>query len=104
MDKNRLQTLVLAVALTMLPASAYAAKVEENPTAGEMATDLIIARPVGLAVFALGSAAFVATLPFSLLGGNMSESGKTLVVNPAQEVFVRCLGCRRSGRKEQITD
>jgi hypothetical protein len=44
---------------------------------------------------------YVATLPFSLLGGNAGEAGKVLVVGPAEATFVRCLGCTKSGYKTE---
>jgi len=45
---------------------------------------------------------YVASLPIALLGGNAKEVGRTLVIEPASETFVRCLGCTRLGRKEKI--
>ncbi len=69
-----------------------------------MVGDLLVARPLGIAIFAVGSATFVATLPFSMLGGNTGEVGKTLVIDPAREAFVRCLGCTRPGRKEKLSN
>jgi len=63
-----------------------------------MTADILVARPIGVAVTAVGAAAFVVSLPFSLLGGNVKEAGENLVVNPGKATFVRCLGCRTSGR------
>lgn len=85
---------VLALAISV-PAVAERAN---EPTALAMTGDLIIARPVGAAITAVGAAVFVLTLPFSALGGNVKESAQTLVVKPAQEAFVRCLGCKTAGR------
>jgi len=45
----------------------------------------------------VGTVTFVATLPFSFLGGNMFEASNVLVVQPAREVLFRCLGCTKSG-------
>jgi hypothetical protein len=102
MDKKTIQSLVLAGAMMLSPLTAVADKVEEKPSGYTMMADLVIARPIGIAMFALGSVTYVATLPFSLLGGNAKDAGKALVVEPAREVFVRCLGCVRLGRKEKI--
>lgn len=104
MQKLRLPSVLLVAVLLLAPCLAQAEKVEEKPSAFAMAGDLLIARPLGLGMFALGSVTFVATLPFSLLGGNVGDAGKMLVVEPAEEVFVRCLGCTRPGRKEKIRD
>ena len=81
----------------LLTAPAYAAD-EDEPTAMAMAGDLLIARPGGLVLTALGAAAFVVSLPFSAAGGNVSKAAEHLVVGPAKATFVRCLGCTTSGR------
>ena len=86
--------LVLGATLS-LPAHAAP---EDAPSALAMTGDLLIARPVGIAVLAVGTAAFVASLPFSLLGGNTGQAADALVVGPAREAFWRCLGCRSDGR------
>ncbi|MEE4299747.1 MAG: hypothetical protein V2J24_09920 [Pseudomonadales bacterium] len=83
-----------------MPAQAQNAVIrDELPGAGAMAADLLVARPIGLAATVLGTGIFVLGLPFSLAGGNVSESGEELVVGPARATFVRCLGCRNSGRR-----
>ena len=58
----------------------------------KMATDLIFIRPLGLIGTAAGSVIYVASLPFTLLGGNAGEAGKKLVVEPAAYTFDRPLG------------
>ncbi len=100
---NLVATLMLSVAL-VLPSFAFAASVEEKPSGFAMAGDLLIARPLGLAFLAVGSVVYVAALPIALLGGNAKEVGRTLVIEPALETFVRCLGCTRLGRKEKIAE
>lgn len=94
-------TLGLATAL-LVPQMAYSQAVEEDPSALAMAGDLIIARPLLLGITVIGSAVYVVGLPFSLLGGNAVEAGKTLVVGPAEATFVRCLGCSRPGYKKKV--
>lgn len=68
---------------------------EQDPSAGEMTVDLLVARPVGTAMFAVSTAAFLVSLPFTMLGGNVESAGEKLVVEPAKETFGRCLGCTR---------
>lgn len=80
-----------------LAGPAYAAE-EDEPTALAMTGDLIIARPVGIVITAVGAATFLVSLPFSALGGNVEQAADTLVMGPVRETFVRCLGCRRAGR------
>lgn len=98
--------LVLSLALTLsIPRLALAGSegvVVEHPTALAMAGDAIIARPLLLVATGLGTVMFIATLPFSLLGGNSSEAANTLVVQPGKATFVRCLGCKRSGYKKTV--
>ncbi|MEZ5558496.1 MAG: hypothetical protein R3E86_08155 [Pseudomonadales bacterium] len=94
------RTLML-VALTGMLASPAMAAPEDEPSALAMAGDLVIARPVGLVLTTLGAAAFVVSLPFSALGGNVEQAGQTLVVGPAKATFQRCLGCRTTGRYQK---
>lgn len=96
---------VLSLALLLLaPQMSYSETINEEPTALAMVGDLVLVRPLLLAVTAVGTAVFVVSLPFSLAGGNSAEAGKTLVVGPAEATFLRCLGCTRSGYKKEIRD
>ena len=99
--QKRLLTWMLTGCLMFGAAPSFAGP-EDEPTPGAMAADLIIARPVGVVLTALGAAAFVASLPFSALGGNIGKAGKVLVVDPARAAFVRCLGCKTSGRDKSL--
>ncbi len=65
----------------------------ERPSAGAMAIDLLVARPALLVATVAGTAVFLVGLPFSAMGGNIQESGDTLVRGPAEAAFRRCLGC-----------
>ncbi|HET8710880.1 MAG TPA: hypothetical protein VFM32_05875 [Spongiibacteraceae bacterium] len=93
----------LSVAL-VVPQIAVAQQVQEDPSALAMAGDAIIARPLGLVFTVVGTAIYVVTLPFSLLGGNAKQAGKELVVGPAEATFVRCLGCTMSGYKHSVEE
>ena len=74
----------------------------DEPTGEEMIVDAVVARPIGLAATVLGTAAFIVTLPFSALGGNVDKAADKLVIDPARETFVRCLGCRQSGHPDRF--
>lgn len=102
------RTTALALALTTglmaLPAQGAQQVVQSNtsgdptytadaPPAYSMIGDLIIARPFLIAGTVIGTAAFVVSLPFTALGGNVKEAGEALVLAPGREAFVRCLGC-----------
>ena len=86
----------IAVMLSLCLALPTIAEQDETPSALAMVGDLAVARPVGAAITVVGIATFVATLPFSVLGGNVTKAGEVLVVGPARETFVRCLGCKRA--------
>lgn len=89
----------LAACLLAFSSIGHANTIEETPSALAMTGDAIFVRPVLLATTIIGSAVYLVSLPFSLLGGNAGEAGEVLVVGPAEATFVRCLGCTRSGRK-----
>lgn len=91
-------SVVLAGSLLLGPVNPAFAGPEDDPSASEMAADLLIARPAGAVVTTLGAAFFVLSLPFSAAGGNLEQAAQTMVVKPARETFVRCLGCRNTGR------
>jgi len=70
---------------------------DESPNAAKMAGDLVVARPVGLVMTVAGTAAFIVSLPFTLLAGSTGEAADTLMIGPAKTTFVRCLGCTNTG-------
>jgi hypothetical protein len=69
-----------------------------------MTGDLLVGRPLLLGATIVGTAVYLVTLPFSLAGGNATEAGKTLVLGPAKSTFIRCLGCTRSGYKQEVVN
>ncbi len=92
---NTLLALVLTVSNAVFVPSAAAADMYRNggePSGEAMLADGFLVRPVMLVGTALGIVTFVATLPFSLLGGNVDKAGKAMVVEPAKYTFVRPLG------------
>ena len=101
--KTQIKGCLLLFLFSVFAVGVQGAQVEEDPGAFTMVGDLLVARPIGLALLAMGSLTYLVTLPFSVAGGNADEAAKVLVIGPAREVFVRCLGCRRPGRKEKIT-
>lgn len=102
---------VLALTSGLLALSAQAEVVQQNasgdplysieaPKGYAMVGDLVIARPLLIGATAIGAAAFIVSLPFTALGGNVGEAAQSLVVEPGKEAFVRCLGCTSSGYKQ----
>ncbi|WP_417568270.1 hypothetical protein [Marinobacter sp.] len=106
MTRKISRTLVATVAACLLAFSSvgHARAVDEQPSALAMTGDAIFARPVLLATTIVGSAVYLVSLPFSLLGGNADEAGEVLVMGPARATFVRCLGCTRTGRKPETVE
>jgi hypothetical protein len=70
---------------------------EDRPSDYAMIGDILVARPIGLVFTAVGAVAFVVSLPFTAASGGIPEAADTLVVGPAKETFVRCLGCKTAG-------
>jgi hypothetical protein len=98
-SSNRLTVAALAACL-LLPQTLWADRavaIDDSPHAGVMVADLVVARPTGVVVTALGAAAFIVSLPFTLLAGNASDAAEQLMIRPAESTFVRCLGCRQPG-------
>lgn len=100
------QCLVILTTLCMfaLPMHAQAQEIQETPSAMEMAFDGLIIRPITLVATVLGSIIWIATLPFSVLGGNAGEAADVLIIEPAEATFLKCLGCTSSGRKLEFED
>lgn len=57
-----------------------------------MVLDALILRPAGLVTMVIGGAAFVVSLPFTVLGGNVGEAADKLLVEPIDYTFKRKLG------------
>jgi hypothetical protein len=83
---------VFAAAFVSSASAEYMYDQAEQPTAGTMLADTVLVRPLMLVGTAAGVVAFVVTLPFSALGGNVGDAGRLLVVDPAKYTFVRPLG------------
>lgn len=91
----------------MLPTQAMADSISRQkqlnePGPAEMVLDGIVVRPIMLGLTVLGTAVFIVTSPFSLLGGNLGDAADELVVKPAKMTFIRCLGCSTPERKFEV--
>jgi hypothetical protein len=88
-----------ALAATLATSAMPALAADPADTSGwAMATDLVVARPVGAVLTLAGSVLFVVSLPFTAVTNTIDDAAKALVVGPARETFVRCLGCTNTGR------
>jgi len=97
MHKITKHSIVLFVILTLtfIPfGSAVLAQeeAEDVDMSGKMAVDILLARPIGIISTVLGTALFIVSLPFSVLGGNTKQAYKNLIAKPAKYTFKRPLG------------
>ena len=96
--KSNRKLIAIFISCLMLPQTLWAGgAIDEKPHAGVMVGDLVVARPIGIVMTVAGTAAFIVSLPFTLLAGNTSEAAESLMIGPAQTTFMRCLGCRNPG-------
>ena len=79
--------------MTVADDNDYQENYSYHPSAEAMILDGLVYRPLALASTLIGTGIFLATLPFSLTGGNVDQAGYTLVIEPANMTFNRCLGC-----------
>ena len=92
---NYFLAVMLATSNMAFVSSAYATDYDinsERPSGGAMLADAVLMRVPMTAVTIVGAAVFVVTLPFSALGGNVSEAGTKLVKEPFEYAWVRPLG------------
>jgi hypothetical protein len=89
---NRFTVAALLLALAGTPVYAGDRGPERKASAEGMIVDLIVLRPAGVVALGIGSVVFVASFPFSLLGGNVRQSARKLVGEPARFTFARPLG------------
>ena len=63
-----------------------------GPSYETMAVDTIVGKPLQLVAALAGTAAYIVSLPFSLIGGNADQAQQKLFVEP-WDAMGRCLGC-----------
>jgi len=96
---------VIMVACLVLPQALWANDaIDDGPNGFAMVGDLLVARPIGVVMTAVGTAAWVVSLPFTLLAGHAGEAAETLILGPGAATFVRCLGCRETGYTNKDID
>jgi len=75
-----------------------------NRSGENMAADLVLVRPVGLAATVAGTAIFLVSLPFALITNDVPKTAKQLVVNPFNYTFDRPLGDFKYQTESMIQD
>ena len=86
----RLLTLALFAAPCVLVADDANSVTGDRST--DMAVDLVIVRPFGLATTIVGMALTIVALPFTIPSGSVRESAQAMIVKPAEYTFKRPLG------------
>lgn len=95
--KHKLLTAIASASFilaSMQPASA-AIEIDETdfgPSYDTMLVDTIVGKPLQLVTAVAGTAAYLVSLPFSLIGGNADQAQQKLFVEP-WDAMGRCLGC-----------
>ncbi len=90
MKTKRLTTILCVLAL--LVSTSTPALANEGGDAASVAVDVVVARPVTLALTIVGSVLFVVSLPVAIPSGSVNKAANTLVVAPAKDTFTRPLG------------
>jgi hypothetical protein len=104
---NHHKSLVSALAVVCMILTTSLARADQysdnvQPTGEAMAGDLMAARPLGLVATILGTATFLAALPFTILSGSVGSSAKVLIVEPFQYTFTRPLGQSQAKPLEEV--
>jgi hypothetical protein len=97
LSSNKLASAMLTISLILAIMQPAAAAIEINesdfgPSYETMTVDTVVAKPLQLATALVGTAAYLVSLPFALIGGNADQSQQKLVLEP-WEALARCLGC-----------
>ena len=94
--RKKIIILIMAVSLMVIPfGSSAVAKNLKYPIkncAEVMAADFAVVRPLQFISLVTGAVVFVASLPFSALGGNVDEAYNLMIVDSARMTFTRPLG------------
>jgi hypothetical protein len=85
---------LIAVAMLAAPCASPAddASTVTGDKSTDMAVDLVIVRPLGLATTIVGAALTIVALPFTIPSGSVRESAQAMIVKPAEYTFKRPLG------------
>lgn len=92
MIRNLIVSMAACATLTAAPLASASGFIDDKPRPEAMIVDGLVVRPLGLCATVVGAAAWVVTLPFSLLGRNSGEAARALVIEPAAFTFTRPLG------------
>lgn len=95
--KHKLITAIISTSciIAFMQPAVAAIEIDETdfgPSYGTMVVDTVVGKPLQLVTAIAGTAAYVVSLPFSLIGGNADQAQQKLFVEP-WDAMARCLGC-----------
>ncbi|WP_235026897.1 hypothetical protein [Cognatazoarcus halotolerans] len=92
--RGRLAGMVLAATISVLSAGPVLATDDTvtGDRGADMAIDLVVVRPLGLAATVVGAVGWVVALPFTLPTGQAGETAHQFVGRPFEYTFNRPLG------------
>ena len=92
--KNLIAVLTLAALLTLPSASTYASETDYYAETGGTAIvlDVLLARPLGIASLAIGTAVFFIALPYTIPSWTIAKSADKLIAEPFKFTFLRPVG------------
>lgn len=95
MTGKRIKLAAIAVAMSISAPSYAAIEIDEEdfgPSYESMVVDTVVGKPLQLVNAIAGTAAYIVSLPFSVVGGNADIAGEKLIAEP-WHAMTRCLGC-----------
>ncbi len=95
--KSKLLTTVITISIASVSINSASAAIEIDetdfgPSYETMVVDTVVGKPLQLVAAVTGTAAYLVSLPFALIGGNADQSQQKLFVEP-WDAMSRCLGC-----------
>ncbi len=92
--KKLIAILILAALVTLPSKPAYASETAENEETGGTAIvlDVLLARPLGIASLAIGTAIFFIALPYTIPSWTIGRSADKLIAEPFKFTFLRPVG------------
>ena len=93
--KKLIAILTLAVLLTLPSAPTHAANLSSDyeETGGTaIVLDVLLARPLGIASLAIGTAIFIVALPFTIPSWTLARTADKLIAEPFRFTFLRPVG------------
>ncbi|WP_350587755.1 MULTISPECIES: hypothetical protein [unclassified Psychrobacter] len=109
--KSKLLTALTSISLVVITMNSASAAIEIDetdfgPSYDTMVVDTVVGKPLQLVAAVTGTAAYLVSLPFAVVGGNADQAQQKLFVEP-WDAMGRCLGCtvaEDNYYKSQVTD